>query len=66
MTFPVITTLTRINGSAYEDKGVLKSTATALGEIKISALVPDSEQLATVKQQAMAFLATLPTMVERS
>ncbi len=43
-TFPVCTTLVRINGSVYEDDSVVQSTATAPGEIKLPTLMLEDEQ----------------------
>jgi hypothetical protein len=39
---------------------VLKSAAVSLGEIAISSLVPDEQQLEEVKRQTAEFIAALP------
>ena len=60
VTFPIITTLVRTSGSVYEDTSVVKSTATALGEIKLPTLMSDDDQIAEVKRRAEEFIASLP------
>ena len=60
ITFPVLQTLIRYNGSKWEDETVLKSTATSIGEITLPTLMPEEEQLAEVKRRALAYIAALP------
>lgn len=50
------------NGQQVWERGsALKSTATPLGEISLSTLMPEEEQLAEVKRRAQAFLDSLST-----
>ena len=44
---------------SFPDKTVVKSTATALGMIKLPTLMSDADQLAEVRRQTDAFLAGL-------
>ena len=59
-TFPTRVVIVPINGSTYEGRSVLKSTAVSLGEIAISSLIPDDQQLEEVKRQTAEFIAALP------
>ncbi len=59
MTFPVLTSLVRINGAVYSVSNVVKSTATELGEIKLSTFVSDDVQVAEDKRRAEEFIASL-------
>ncbi len=59
MTFPVLTSLVRINGSVYLDSSVLKNAATKLGEQRLSFVLPDDVQLAEVKRWAEEFIVSL-------
>ena len=61
ITFPVLQTLLRINGTEWTDFTVIKSTAVEeIGEITLPTLMPEEEQLAEVKRRALAYIASLP------
>ena len=60
VSFPVDSAIIRVNRSVFSDKTVVKSTATALGMIKLPTLMGDADQLAEVRRQTDAFLAGLP------
>ena len=60
VTFPTIESRLRVNGTTFTEKTVLKSTAVALGEIQLSRLLSDEEQLTEVKRRTAAFIASLP------
>ncbi|MCP3885564.1 MAG: hypothetical protein GY700_08845, partial [Propionibacteriaceae bacterium] len=49
-----------VDRSTYTDTSVLKSSATALGEISLPTLMPNDEQMAEVRRLTQAFLETLP------
>ena len=59
VTFPVRSTLLRINGSIYSDESVVKSTAVSLGEITVPHLMSVEEQLAVVKWRTAEYIASL-------
>ena len=60
ITFPVIQTLIRINGTESMDFTVIRSTAVEeIGEITLPTLMPEEEQLAEVKRRALAYIANL-------
>ena len=59
VTFPVHTTLVRVNGSLFHVDSVLHSTAVGLGEIAVPSLMPDAEQLVEVRRQTAEFIASL-------
>ena len=62
VTFPMKQVRMKDGHVAFERDGVLKSTATALGEISLPTLMPEDQQLAEVKRQTEAFIASLPIL----
>ncbi len=59
ITFPMMQTVIRYNASVWEESTVLKSTALEeVGEITVSTLMPEEEQLAEVKRRALHYITS--------